>query len=116
MGRLQRRTSDADGSVLTSDTNCMTNALAGLRATSSGVPSCSTLPRLNTTTRSAMSNASSCRRYVDRGNDGQNRASHDCRKVSTSATRLGTQHSTNLVASGRTRVNVRHESSSKQRF
>ncbi len=48
------------GSVLVSDTNCMTKGDAGDACSCSGVPACSVRPRLNTTTSSAMSNASSC--------------------------------------------------------
>ena len=48
------------GSVLVSDTNCMTKGVWGAVCSSSGVPDCSTTPRLKTTTWSAMSNASSC--------------------------------------------------------
>ena len=50
------------GSVLVSDTNCMTKGVWGAVCSSSGVPDCSTMPRLKTTTWSAMSNASSCKK------------------------------------------------------
>lgn len=55
-----RRTAWPVGSVLVSDTNCMTKGVAGASCSCCGVPDCSTSPRLNTTTWSAMSNASSC--------------------------------------------------------